>query len=571
MPAQIPDFFHGLSNYAQAAFGGWGVTALGVICVCQYVIYLHKLRKSRGEHRNQVDEMSAEMGVIQKDHMITRMENRLLREFVSETDVDRAIRVLLKNLVPDTDSGFAVYVEFHDEETKVGQSRGLSREARKSLVVDAPFQERARGGRPFVLSGEELRNSQIAANLSAADRGRITQLYLVGIETHGQLIGMVISTKLFSAEIEQQQHFDLLQRLTKGIGELRRTSAALELQKNELHRTNDILELRALTDSNFESPVDMIQQFMTALRTKTGSGRAALYISTTVENLGQNAFVRCGSVSNPNSERQLCQAEDAVAAQAHASMEMKLFDRADLLRHGIHSFLSKILAIPLVRKGATVGVICLSREAADDYQEVEIDLAQWSAEYMAGTILNVLQRAHIEQQARTDSLTGMSNRASFDAAIDAEVRAAHEMQESCSLLLLDLDRFKAINDNFGHLVGDHVLRATAQVVNDCLNQTRLNDRAVAARYGGEELAVLLPGMNHEGAGRIAELIRSSVAENKFTFAQESIPVTISIGVATLPKDASDVQQLIAAADGALYFAKQSGRNRVGIAQHTAVV
>ena len=155
----------------------------------------------------------------------------------------------------------------------------------------------------------------------------------------------------------------------------------------------------------------------------------------------------------------------------------------------------------------------------------------------------------------------MANRATFDEAIAAEVRFAHERSDYCSLLLLDIDRFKVINDHYGHLVGDHVLRSTAQVVLASLEQMRAHDRILAARYGGEEFAVLLPGVNDNGAARMAQVIREAVDDHTFVFAGATIPTTVSVGVATLPKHADDAHELIAAADAALYYAKESGRNR----------
>ncbi len=554
-----------IPGVAHAAFGGWGVTALGVICILQYVVYLHRTRANQDETTSAFHEIRTELDNIQKDHRITRLENRLLREFVSETDVDRAIRVLLNNLIPNTDRGFAASLEISGKNISVGQSRGLSREARKALTVDPEILARAAGGEPFVLEGPEFRSSRLAGSLTVADRRNIHRLFIVGIESEDALSGLIVATHMFHAETADQRHFDLLKQLVQRISELRRAALALESQRHELTRTNDILELRAITDTRFESPVDMIQEFMTALRGKTAASRAVLYISTTAEGVSRNSFVRCGTVANPNVERQLCQAEDAIAAQAHSTLTTQVFNRTDLLRHGIRSFLTHALAVPLVRKGATVGAICLSRDSSDKFHDADVELAMWAADYLAGTILNALQHAQVEQRARTDGLTGMANRASFDEAIKNEVRLANETDDCCSLLLLDIDRFKVINDKFGHLVGDHVLRSAAQTVLVSLERLRTHDRVLAARYGGEEFAVLLPGVNETGAARMAEVIRTAISDHTFVFAGATIPTTVSIGVATLPKHAMDVNQLIAAADGALYYAKESGRDRVAIA------
>jgi len=550
--------------------GGWGVTALGMICALQYFLYMHRARSTQSACDAEVDDLQAELKRLRKENNVARVENRLLRVFVSENDVDRAVLLLLKNLIPNTDRGFAATVDVNDGVVTVGQSRGLSREARKALMVDQLILEKVAEGEPYVLSGKELRASRLAASLTATDRKLITKLYIFGIHYADQLIGLIITTSLFPVEMETEQHFSLLKQLAVRIGELHIHSVTLESHKHALNRTNDILELRAITDARFDSPVDMIEEFMSTMRVKTSATRAALYISTSSENMHRNSFVRCGAVSNPNVERQLCRAEDAIATQAHVSRKIEIYTRTELLKLGIRTFLSHAVAVPLVRKGATVGVICFSRESVNPFQESDIELAQWAADYLAGTILNALQRAQIEQQARTDSLTGMANRATFDEAITNEVAAAKESDEECSLLLMDIDHFKVTNDQFGHLVGDHVLRSAAQVVMTALEAARTNDRVLAARYGGEEFAVLLPGVNDQGAARIAEAVRKAVHEHQFKFTDQTIPTTLSIGVATLPKNGSDAHQLIAAADGALYFAKESGRNRVAMAQAAVV-
>jgi len=124
-------------------------------------------------------------------------------------------------------------------------------------------------------------------------------------------------------------------------------------------------------------------------------------------------------------------------------------------------------------------------------------------------------------------------------------------------LMFDIDHFKKINDVHGHLAGDFVLKELARIV-----QGRIRRDEVFARYGGEEFAIVLPETNLEGAGALAEGLREKVEQSRFVFQNESIKVTISIGVSTLTEQDKTSLDLIRAADAKLYEAKRGGRNRV---------
>lgn len=164
--------------------------------------------------------------------------------------------------------------------------------------------------------------------------------------------------------------------------------------------------------------------------------------------------------------------------------------------------------------------------------------------------------AQLRELARTDGLTGLRNRSAFDECLTGEVARAVRYRAPFSLLLIDIDRFKAYNDTYGHLAGDSVLRTIAQVFQE---QSRQSD--LVARYGGEEFAVLLPNTDAEEAALAAERIRQSVELRPWP----GRGITVSIGAATFHKSLG-AEQLIALADQALYRAKAKGRNQVARAR-----
>jgi diguanylate cyclase (GGDEF)-like protein len=164
------------------------------------------------------------------------------------------------------------------------------------------------------------------------------------------------------------------------------------------------------------------------------------------------------------------------------------------------------------------------------------------------------QRHDLQIMATTDGLSGLMNRRAFDEVLERELRCRERRHEPVALLLIDLDHFKAINDEYGHQVGDEVIRRVSQLL--CIN-TRAVD--AVARYGGEEFAMILKGMQLHQAESIAERLRTQI--EAMAGLPEPIQVTVSIGIAMKGED-DTVRSLLKRSDEALYLSKRSGRNRV---------
>jgi diguanylate cyclase (GGDEF)-like protein len=173
--------------------------------------------------------------------------------------------------------------------------------------------------------------------------------------------------------------------------------------------------------------------------------------------------------------------------------------------------------------------------------------------------VNLLER--VQQMAVTDGLTQLANRRSFDRSLDRELSRAARMDGRLSVVLLDIDNFKLLNDSHGHVAGDGVLRQVAAALRECGREYD-----TIARYGGEEFAAVLPGCSSGLAMQVAERLREAVED-----ASTDIPVTASAGVATYPYDGIDIAGLLSAADQALYASKRAGRNTVRSAEQARAV
>jgi len=237
--------------------------------------------------------------------------------------------------------------------------------------------------------------------------------------------------------------------------------------------------------------------------------------------------------------------------------ELFIRDGSEESEHNEEKF--PIAVVPMFFHERFMGALQVTcSDAARAWQENELLLLRTVADQVAVAINHADLFAQLQQQALTDALTGCYNRRSFEMQLDKDLQTARRAHQPLSLMILDLDRFKQLNDSSGHDAGDTALRMLAQ----CFKEV-LRGIDSAARFGGDEFALILPRAYSEGAQIVAERLRVRIEQIRIG---EFGNLSASIGIASFPADADSRANLLAAADAALYTAKRGGRNRVSVAE-----
>jgi diguanylate cyclase (GGDEF)-like protein len=225
---------------------------------------------------------------------------------------------------------------------------------------------------------------------------------------------------------------------------------------------------------------------------------------------------------------------------------------------GLHS----MIILPLLVQNSSLGVLMIAKNVVSGFSYEDLRLLFVISNEAALAIQNKHLYEKVYNASISDGLTGLYNHKYFREQLQTQIQTAKAENRTISLILMDIDYFKTINDTYGHLIGDMVLQQIAVIL-----KSALPDEFLIARYGGEEFAALLPETNLDLAMEYCEIIRSKLEEHSFNSEEGTLfKVTISLGVANYPKHISNeeriVEKLIDLADESLYQAKREGRNRV---------
>jgi diguanylate cyclase (GGDEF)-like protein len=228
--------------------------------------------------------------------------------------------------------------------------------------------------------------------------------------------------------------------------------------------------------------------------------------------------------------------------------------------NGAQSPASGSLEVPISYRNTVIGMLVIEDDAASRvWEDEEMLMVKTVCDQLSVAISHARLFQQVQKQAMTDALTGLYNHGYFQERLDRETKLADRNNEQVSLILLDLDHLKEINDTHGHRSGDAALCHVASMMRAAVREVD-----ISARYGGEEFVVILPKCDRENAIDVAERLRESIASKPIDRMGQ---VTASIGVATYPSGAKNKEELIEMADRAMYLAKAAGRNRVRTLAH----
>jgi diguanylate cyclase (GGDEF)-like protein len=220
----------------------------------------------------------------------------------------------------------------------------------------------------------------------------------------------------------------------------------------------------------------------------------------------------------------------------------------------------RILALPLVARGEKFGCLVILCDRNIRLAKDQVTTLNAAVNHLSLALSNAIMFNKIKTRANRDGLTRVYNRRSFDERLVEEFKRHQRLNNELSLLMIDLDHFKAVNDTYGHMAGDMVLEQVARIF-----ETTFRATDFIARYGGEEFVILLPHTNEEQARMLAERVRVNIEESTMTYQGVSFNITASIGVSSIRPGCLDKDtEVVRKADEALYKAKMNGRNRVVI-------
>ena len=365
-------------------------------------------------------------------------------------------------------------------------------------------------------------------------------------------------TDMAVVEIEHQEQLTAMERELRLQGELRAANAQLGERAREMELVLEVAK-------SLSGTLDLREQLEELGRhtcLQLGVDELAVLL---IDDVTQQLVIEAVAGNAPPSARGTrFNAGEGVVGDAAARGETIYVpdvekDPRYLHYKGLKRSTGSFLAVPLRAKGRVVGVMSLNRPEVSAFEKQEIRIAEAIAAQAGLAIQNARLYAQMLELSYTDALTGIPNRRQLYQRLEQEWTRSLRFGDDLSVLMIDLDHFKRINDTHGHGAGDTILRAVALVL-------KRNVRKVdtVARFGGEEFCVVLPRVSQPEAMEIAEKLRRSVSQAPLELAPGSSPIfcTISVGIASLGTEGCDGAALIEQADRALYEAKRGGRNQV---------
>jgi len=416
-----------------------------------------------------------------------------------------------------------------------------------STLVDRVRQS----GEPLVVTGSE---EGVALGSHSMQVHGLRSIMIAPLQFDGQLRGVVYLDSRVAKGVFTSDDVDILKAITNHVAVSLETARAaqLEVAVQAARRQRDVAEtLRAAMADQSSSldPDEVMRRLLTSLTGTLGGDSAVL-------------------LARRDGERLVVAAAYGAAAAIGTELHPVPPGLVDLTGPRVCTAPPPGVllgapqswwAIPVEQRGEPFGILLVGAGRAGAMTEPRAQIAAALAGQGMTAYENARLFSQVRRMATVDGLTGLYNRNHFFAEADRQLRGALRHRQPIAAVMVDIDHFKRINDTYGHPVGDEVIRVVAERL-----RAGLRDGDVLGRYGGEEFALIVP-QTGAAAADLAERLRQVVSGHPVPTAAGPLPVTISVGLACLDGADEDLRQLLSRADGALYRAKQSGRDRVCIA------
>ena len=360
----------------------------------------------------------------------------------------------------------------------------------------------------------------------------------------GQVVGLVGMSRDITARMQAEE-------------DLQRVNQQLADRVNELSLLNQFEE-QLQSCQSIEETYPLTTQFMRQLAPdETGA--------LSIVNADRTQVCTAGSWGTPAPEPQVFALDDCWALRRGQVYVLDDEHPGPRCRHWNDAAPGASMCMPLMARDQALGLLHLrvtNATRARVFDESAKQLAHVVADGVALTWANLTLRETLRQQAIRDPLTDLYNRRFMEESLLRELHRAARVHQSVSLIMMDIDHFKQVNDRLGHAIGDEVLRELGRLLQDT---SRGSD--IPCRYGGEEFLLIMPEASVEIAGQRAEQIRERFRQMKFGVAGDALgPVTLSLGVAAFPQNGEVMEAVLRAVDAALYQAKSEGRDRTSVAK-----
>lgn len=378
--------------------------------------------------------------------------------------------------------------------------------------------------------------------------------------TDGQIAGVLNVEFPLDAPYPTTEQLTLLEEFAQNIGIFVQNVRLYEELQRKVEELSTLYEIGRELSSSLDLD-DLLQKIVDSVVRLTGAQVCSLML---LDEDKQTLSIRVAKGLSPQiQKRTRARVGEGIAgwvAQHGTPLLVEDIEKHPLFRRKNRSrYRTKsLLSVPLAIKGEVIGVLNVNNKRNDEvFTQRDLDLMTLLASHAAIAIENARLYEELEQLAVTDGLTQLYVRRHFMEELAKELRRARRYHRPLAVVMMDIDHFKRINDTYGHPVGDEVLRELGRR----LRQSARQDD-VLGRYGGEEFIAALVETNKERGLQAAERLRRSVEEQPFSTRAGTLAVTISLGLASFPEDAEEMEDLIQKADQALYRAKEEGRNRV---------